>query len=291
MKKILVTGASGFVGRAFVRRWACEYRLLTPSHSELDITNELSVNDYMMNNTPDVVLHLAALSNTGYCEQHPDESFMVNVLGCENVARAAFRYGAKFIFFSSDQVYNGNKETGALAESVSLSPVNHYGRHKSEAEQRVAAISGDAVMLRVTWMYDAPQQNGMPSHSDFVNNIINATKLGKSLSLPVREFRGITWLRDVVENLPLTFSLSGGVYNFGSGNNTNTYETACCFYEMLYAGDASRVIVPDYERYPLFERNLSIDTDKLFRASGGSICFPSTIDGLRLFVEMAGHIK
>lgn len=289
MKKILVTGASGFVGRSFVARWQYYYKLLTPSHSELDITNGQAVDNYMMSHTPDVVLHLAALSNTYYCEQYPSESHLVNVVGVENVALAAARYGAKLLFFSSDQVYNGNRETGALSESVSLSPVNSYGRHKLEAEQRIAAISGDAVMLRATWMYDAPQAS--VSHSDFVSNILQAVRLGTPLSLPVREYRGITWLRDVVENLPFAFSLQGGVYNFGSGNSTNTYETACCFYEMLYGGDASRVIVPDYERHSLFERNLSIDTDKIFRASGGSICFPSTIDGLRLFVEMEGHIR
>lgn len=284
MKKILVTGASGFVGRAFTARWQYEYKLLTPSRSELDITDETSVDAYMMAHTPDVVLHLAALSNTRYCEQHPDESFLVNVVGSENVARAAARYGAKFVFFSSDQVYNGNSEQGPLSEDVPVRPVNHYGRHKLEAEQRIAEISLSAVMLRATWMYDAPQPAA--PHADFVNNMLNAVKEGNALTLPVREYRGITWVRDVVNNLPLAFSLQGGVYNFGSGNNVNTYETACCFYEMLYGSDASRIVTPDYERYAPACRNLSMDTDKIFRASGGGICFPSTIDGLRLFVEM-----
>ncbi len=285
MKKILVTGASGFVGRAFVARWLYDCTLLIPTHGELDITDEYSVDGYMMAHTPDVVLHLAALSNTWYCQQHPDESFLVNVVGSENVARAAARYGAKFIFFSSDQVYNGNKECGSLSEDVPVCPVNHYGCHKLEAEQRIAAVSPNAVILRASWMYDTPQQ-GTAMHADFVNNILRAVEEDRPLSMPVREYRGITWLRDVVENLPHTFSLQGGVYNFGSGNSVNSYETACCFYEMLYGGDASRIILPDYERYPVHERNLSMDNDKIFRASGGSICFPSTIDGLRLFVEM-----
>lgn len=52
MKKILVTGASGFVGRAFTARWQYEYKLLTPSHSELDITDAASVDAYMMAHTP-----------------------------------------------------------------------------------------------------------------------------------------------------------------------------------------------------------------------------------------------
>lgn len=289
MRKILITGASGFVGRAFVARWAHDYQLLTPSHSEMDITDALSVDSYMQKNTPDVVIHLAALSNTLYCEQHPEDSFAVNVVGSENVARAAVQCGAKLVFFSSDQIYNGNKETGLLSESVAVSPVSVYGRHKLEAEQRIASLSATAVMLRVTWLYEA-QREGATPHPDFASNIINAARSGERLSFPVYEHRGITWLRDVVEYLPLTFALQGGVYNYGTGNTVDTYETACCFCEMLFAGDASRVILPDYERYSAQERNLSICGDKIFRASGGCICFPSTIDGLRLFVEMTPKV-
>ena len=74
MHTILITGASGFVGSRFVRRWGGAYRLLTPTHAELDITDADSVNSYFVNNRPDAVLHLAAISNTGYCEENPEES-------------------------------------------------------------------------------------------------------------------------------------------------------------------------------------------------------------------------
>ena len=104
MQKILVTGASGFVGSRFVERWRNEYALLTPSHAELDITDTASVDSYFAAHSPQLIVHLAALSNTWYCEQHPDESFRVNVEGVCNLASAAARNGAKLVFFSSDQV-------------------------------------------------------------------------------------------------------------------------------------------------------------------------------------------
>ena len=288
MKKILVTGASGFVGSRFVARWRSEYNILTPTHTELDITDYASVSSYFVQNSPDVLVHLAALSNTGYCEQNEAESYRVNVDGAANIARAAAMCGAKMIFFSSDQVYNGNLESGLLDEDVVVAPENVYGRHKLEAEERVLYFNPNTVVLRATWMYDR-EREGMPSHANFVLNIAKAIKERTPVIFPVREYRGITWVREVVEFLPSTFRLPSGVYNYGAENDTNTYEVACCYCEMLAGLQSGALLYPDYDRYPAHERNLSISTDKIFRASGGTICFSNTMSGLRLFVEIGNE--
>ena len=285
MQKILITGANGFVGSRFVERWRNEFEILAPSHAEHDITDAVSVERYIIEHAPQVVLHLAALSNTWYCEQHPDESYRVNVEGVCNLAVAAARNGVKFVFFSSDQVYNGNYESGPLSEEVAVAPETVYGRHKLEAELRALEVCPTAVALRVTWMYDV-ERAGMPVHANFVLNIAKAIKERTPLVLPVREYRGITWVRDIVEYLPATFNLAGGVYNYGAGCTMDTYETACCYCEMLVGLQSGPLLHPDYERYPNHERNLSMSTDKIFRASGGAICFGSTMDGLRIFAEL-----
>ena len=289
MKKLLITGASGFVGSRVVARWRNEYKILAPTHAELDITDRESVDSYFLQHTPDVVVHLAALSNTGYCEQNPEDSYRVNVEGAANIARGAALCGARMVFFSSDQVYNGNIESGLLNEDVCVAPENVYGRHKLEAEERVLYFNPNSVVLRATWMYDR-EREGMPSHANFVLNIANAIKERTPIVFPVREYRGITWVREVVEFLPLTFNLPSGVYNYGAENDTNTYEVACCYCEMLAGLQSGALLYPDYDRYPTHERNLSMSTDKIFRASGGRIYFGSTKDGLRIFTEINGLI-
>lgn len=272
MKKILVTGASGFVGSRLVERWKGEYDILAPRHGELDITDMASVEGFFTRGRPDVVVHLAAISNTGYCEEHPKESYLMNVEGACNVAQASAKCGAKLVFFSSDQVYNGNLESGLLTEDIAVHPENVYGRHKLEAEQRVLDICPGAVALRATWMYDV-EREGMPTHANFVVNIARAIKEGRQLRFPVREYRGITWVGEVVELLPHTFDLPGGVYNFGAENLLNTYETAYRYCEAIAEGLGKATILPDHDRYAEHVRNISISMDKAYKASGGRIEF------------------
>ena len=204
----------------------------------------------------------------------------MNVEGACNMALASARCGAKLVFFSSDQVYNGNRESGLLTEDIAVAPENVYGRHKLEAEQRVLGICPETVALRATWMYDM-EREGMPTHANFVLNIAHAIKEGRQLRFPVREYRGITWVKEVVELLPHAFDLPGGVYNFGAENLLNTYETACRYCEMLTGEQNSAIILPDHERYPEHVRNISISMGKAHRASGGTIRFHDTLEGLR----------
>lgn len=290
--KILITGATGFVGSRFVARWQNEYTLLTPSHAELPIDNAEAALRYVTAEKPDVVLHLAAISNTWHCEQHPEESKQINVLGALHMAQAAKAVGAKFIFFSSDQIYNGNEELGGLPESIAVKPENVYGCDKLEAERLIAEQDAEAVMLRATWMYDA-EREGMRTHPNFVVNIANALRTQTPLSFATREYRGITDIREVVEILPHCVNIPGGVYNFGAENPLNTFETALAYARLLQRKypDAftsltpEQLILPDPERFPTHIRNISIDMQKLHAALPHGVRFSTTLEGLEKFSE------
>lgn len=289
IRKILITGASGFVGSRAANALKDAYELITPSHRELDLIYAEDVERFIEETLPDAILHTAAISDTGYCEEHPDESYLANVVSVENLARAARKRNIKFVWLSSDQVYTGNLEPGLLPENAPVHPENHYGRHKLLAEQRALEICPDSVALRATWMYDS-EKPGMKTHRNFVLNFQEAIKKGTPLRFATREFRGITWIEDVVKNIPFTFELPGGVYNYGAENDLNSFDTAVEYAKILigkYGLDIlpDDLVIADRERFPLHIRNLSISMQKAYDASGEKIIFRSTLEGLADFLQ------
>ena len=130
MKKILITGAGGFVGSRILQQWQGKYELCTLPKGFFRTADEASVRAQVEALHPDVILHTAALSDTGYCAQHPEEARRANVELPVWLAEAARQTGAKLVAFSSDQVYAGVQQQGPLPETLALQPANIYGQYK-----------------------------------------------------------------------------------------------------------------------------------------------------------------
>lgn len=148
MKKILVTGAGGFVGSRVMQQWAGRYELCTFSKGFLATAGEDAVRQAVLQQRPDVILHTAAISDTGYCADHPEQAYRANVELPVWFARAAAETGAKLVAFSSDQVYAGVTQSGPLPETIPLQPANVYGQGKLEMEQQYSALSERCIAAR-----------------------------------------------------------------------------------------------------------------------------------------------
>ena len=281
MSKVLITGAQGFLGVRLALYLKETYEVKACSHSDLDITDEHQLLEVFQKFSPDYVVHCAAISDTGYAQQHPDASWAINVVGTENVAKASVAVGAKLIYMSSDQVYNGTAELGALSEFCPLAPNSVYGQHKLEAEDRVRAVSHDAVGLRLTWMYDLVDSPYKLNRNILVN-LHNAVEQAQKLSVATREYRGVTYVWDVISRIQDCFNLPGGIYNFGCENPLNSYETFLAIAKLMHVDAPEEIILKDTERFPKHPRNLSMDIAKL-RIHG--IDFPETLEGVKLALQ------
>ena len=277
MLKIMITGSSGFLGCRLAYLLKERYDLLLPSHSELNVCREETVRAYIEEHRPDVVFHCAALSNTWYCEQHPEESHRVNVQGTVRLAKACKLTGAKLVFMSSDQVYNGTPILGPLPEDTLLQPVNVYGRHKLEAEQRARWNLPDAVGLRLTWMYDLPESK-MKLNSNILVNLCKAYDEGSALKVATHEYRGVTYVWEVVKNLEKAIALPGGIYNFGCPNHLNSHSLFTEAAQLMNLSQPAAWILPDTERFAEQERNLTMDCTRI-EASG--IHFSDSLAGIQ----------
>lgn len=268
MKKILVTGATGFLGSRIADFYQDKYKILAPAHREMDITNQDNVWQYFRTFKPDIVVHCAAVSDVSTCEKQQEYSWKINVTGTENIARAAKEISATCICCSSDQVYGGSTEMQANREDCPLNPVNVYGKEKAYAEQSASSIYDDCVHLRLSWMYDAGDDKRM----DFVKQLKACLKNTTEITFSSKDRRGITDVWEVVQNMEQAFALPGGIYNFGAPNDRTMYETAVHIFEEK-GYDISKIGQMQHANF----RNLTLSQEKI---NSYGIYFSATAEGV-----------
>lgn len=214
---ILVTGATGFVGSKIMQ--LCPDAVPCPS---LRNATQDQVRRIVKDSGADIIIHTAAISDIGVCQANPEDSYFANVELPVYLASAA--ENAKLICFSSDQVYGGLEDGGPYKEDT-VKPNNLYGRHKLEMEQRVLELAPDAVLLRAEWMYDYYLKK-----PNYFMNIIRATD---TVSFSSHQYRGVTYVKEVAQNMEKVATLPGGIYNFGSETSRSMYHITLEFLARL----------------------------------------------------------
>ena len=255
---ILVTGASGFVGNKIMMM-----RKDTIACPSLRGATEEKIKRIVEESGADTIVHTAAISDIGACQADPEASYLANVQIPIWLAKAA--KNAKLICFSSDQVYGGLEEEGPYTEDK-VKPKNIYAEHKLEMEQRILDFKPEAVMLRAEWMYDYYTKK-----PNYLMNILNAKE---SVSFSSCQYRGITYVKEVAENMEKVICLPGGVYNFGSETAKSMYEITKEFLDIL----GRDIKVED----TLSGYNLWMNCEK---ARKYGVEFSSVEDGLKRCVE------
>ncbi len=283
--RLLITGASGFLGRRAAAHFTqLGWTVLTPGHAQLDITNESAVRHWFIRYRPRLVLHCAAVSDTGACRREPERTARINVQGAEMIAAACRMLAAKLVLCSSDQVYAGSVLPGPHREDELLIPGNEYARQKLEAERRCARLC-ETVSLRLSWMYTTAPQPG--EHGHFLTTLEAALR-DESLPLrwPVHDRRGITDVDAVVAALPAALELPVGVYNFGAPNDADTFSTVQAVLRQPRVADALAAaglqcaasrLTPDTAAFADTPRDIRMD---MTRTTAAGIAFAPTQQGL-----------
>lgn len=158
MKKILVTGCNGQLGRAINQEYEGLVEFINTDVQEsegvtaLDITNVDAVLSLVRETKPDVIINCAAHTAVDLCEQQWDSAYKINAIGPRNLSIAANEVDAKLVHVSTDYVFDG-KGTRPYTEFDAPGPNSAYGKTKLEGENFVKAFAKKYFILRTAWLY------------------------------------------------------------------------------------------------------------------------------------------
>lgn len=189
-KRVLVTGASGFVGLRLMPRLSAvghETIGLTgpeaePSPLRVDLTDPDATRHAFVDLKPDVVVHLAAMSSVGDGGSRPDEVWRANFDGARSVALAcrAVDKDVRLIFASSGEVYGRRFNEGPCDESAPIAPISAYARSKAASEFELEDIARDGLTVTALRLFNhtGPGQDQRFVAPSFAAQIAAAAKSG-----------------------------------------------------------------------------------------------------------------
>ncbi len=154
MKKIIVTGCNGQLGRAVNLHYAgtTEYEFVNTDVGELDITDIDKVMGFVREVKPYAIINCAAHTNVDGCETDKDNAYKINAIGPRNLSIAATETGAKMMHISTDYVFSGDGKKPYI-EFDPVGPKAMYGITKLAGENFVRDFAKDYFIIRTAWLY------------------------------------------------------------------------------------------------------------------------------------------
>lgn len=297
--KILVTGVNGQLGHDVMLELqkrgyeavGCgsspEYRGMADAvaklpYVSLDITDDAAVDRVLQEIKPDCVCHCAAWTAVDAAEEpeNKDKVFAVNVDGTRNLARACQALDAKFMYISTDYVFNGQGTEPWKADSQEFAPLNVYGKSKLYGELAVKELLTKYFIVRIAWVFGC---NG----NNFVKTMLKVGKNHDTLRVVNDQIGTPTYTADLARLLvDMIESEKYGVYHAtNEGGYISWYDFAREIFRQ--AGYTTKVLPVTTEEYGLSKAkrpfNSRLDKSKL--KEQGFQPLPDWRDGVGRYLE------
>jgi dTDP-4-dehydrorhamnose reductase len=295
MLKMLITGGGGLLGGHLAAQAARRFDVVTTHRNrppkrrlapsvQIDLADAESVEKLLEEFQPQVIIHTAAKSRLDECEQHPQTAFRNNVMATRNLAAAAAALGSRFIYISTDMVFDG--ESKFYRETDEPAPLSIYGRSKLEAEQIVRRLP-DYVIVRSALIYGRPADGGS-SFSDWIENKLRS---GEPVPLYTDQFRTPIFVANLAEILLELAELKwSGLLHIGGSDRLDRFSFGKQLCE--FAGYDTALLRPalmdDHHLPALRPRDLSLNIEKAQSLLKTPIL--GTREGLRRMIHGASGI-
>ena len=216
--KILITGSKGQLGLELTKQLEKEkkYEIIATDRDELNIIDINSVNEFLLNNKPDVVINCAAHTAVDLCETDVENAYKINAIGPRNLAIVCEKIGAKLVQVSTDYVFDGN---GArpYREDDTTCPNSIYGTSKLMGENFVREFCSRYFVVRTAWLYG--------EGNNFVRTMLKLAETNSELNVVNDQFGSPTSTVDLAKAIiDLMNTEHYGVYH-------GTCEGQCSWYD------------------------------------------------------------
>ncbi|HEY9809002.1 MAG TPA: NAD(P)-dependent oxidoreductase [Halomicronema sp.] len=229
MKKLLVTGSSGFLGwnlcqvaqeswQVYGVYFSHTTNILGVSSQKVDLNNYEELKRLFAEIKPDAVIHTAAQSQPNFCQNNPEESYQVNVAVSWNIAGLCADYNIPCVFTSTDLVFNGLN--APYKESDAVSPLSIYGEQKVMAERGMLERYPQTAVCRMPLMFGY----GGPHSQSFIQPMLNSLRAGNELGLFIDEFRTPASATSAAKGLLLAIDKVHGIIHLGGKERISRYE-------------------------------------------------------------------
>ena len=244
MNRILITGASGFLGwnlcQQAQQKWQVYGTFLTHPVSmpqinliKVDLCDEQELKKLFVTVKPDAVIHTAAASQPNFCQTNPEESHHINVIASVNIAKLCAAAKIPCIFTSTDLVFDGTKPN--YLETDPVSPICIYGEQKVIAEQSMLEAYPKTAICRMPLMFDLPS----PVSNSFMQGMVSKLRSHEELNLFSDEFRTPASAQTAASGLLLAIDKKvNGIIHLGGIERISRYEFGLLLARVMGITDA-----------------------------------------------------
>ncbi|MFK9094224.1 dTDP-4-dehydrorhamnose reductase [Bacillus salipaludis] len=188
--KVLVTGYGGQLGYDVVKEGTeSGLEMIGTTSGDLNITDENRVSEYIHKLKPDAIIHCAAYTAVDKAEDDQESCYDVNVNGTKYLATAAKEVNAKFVYISTDYVFDGEGEM-PFSENTTPNPIGYYGETKYKGEQIVQSFLDDYFIVRISWVFGI---NG----NNFIKTMLRLSETRDELNVVGDQYGSPTYTFDL----------------------------------------------------------------------------------------------
>ena len=219
--KILITGSTGQVGHALVKNLT-NHQIVALTRKDCDLSKPDEIKRIIDRLLPDLIINPAAYTNVDQAETHKKQAYRINCDAPKIIAQKAYECDIPLIHFSTDYVFNGEKECSYEEDDVSQ-PLGIYGKSKLAGENAIKEVDGQYYIFRTSWVYSNIGKNFFLTIKKLSEEKAELKIVSNQYGVPTSNYFIAQQIKKII---PLIDKSNKGIYHLVPDGSCSWYEFA-----------------------------------------------------------------